>query len=84
MCNGTLRMVRTFELTSSPMLPSPRVIPLFLPAGHVVSWDGDVIVSLVGGDGKDRWSPRAAEVLRKVEEKLEEAWQQSASGEPPS
>jgi hypothetical protein len=79
--SGDVEWIRSTELLR---VRRPLVIPLFLPAGHVVSWDQDVIVSLVAADGKDRWSPRAAEVLRKVEEKLEEAWQQSASGAPPS
>jgi hypothetical protein len=61
---------------------SPLVIPLFLPSGYVVFWDGDEITSLETPAHQSRWSPRAAEVLRGVEKRLEAAWQQAASSVP--
>jgi hypothetical protein len=62
----------------------PLVIPLFLPPGDVVFWDGDEITALERGDQGNRWSARAAEVLRGVEARLEAAWQDAASSGPPS
>lgn len=62
----------------------PLVVPLFLPAGYVVTWDGDAIASLVSPEHEERWTAKAGEVLRGVEERLEAAWQQVASGGRPS
>jgi hypothetical protein len=76
-----LEWIRSTELLR---VRRPLIIPLFLPPGHVVSWDGDEIVSLVGRDDQDRWSPRATDVLHRVEKRLEAAWRQSASSAPPS
>ena len=62
----------------------PLVIPLFLPPGFVVTWDGDAITSLQTPTREQRWSAKAAEILRGVEERLEAAWQQAAGSAPPS
>jgi hypothetical protein len=62
----------------------PLVIPLFLPPGYVVTWDGDAITSLATPTHEQRWSAKGGEVLRGVEERLEAAWQQVASGARPS
>jgi hypothetical protein len=62
----------------------PLVIPLFLPAGYVVSWNVDDVVTLQSGDGVERWSPRAAEILRVAEQRLEAAWQRASKGAAPS
>jgi hypothetical protein len=62
----------------------PLVIPLFLPAGYVVTWDGDAITSLETPASENRWSAKGAELLRGVEERLEFAWQQAASSARPS
>jgi hypothetical protein len=76
-----LEWIRSTELLR---VRRPLVIPLFLPPGYMVAWDGDEIVSLVGRDEQDRWSPRASDVLHRVEKRLEAAWRQSASSAPPS
>ncbi len=62
----------------------PLIVPLFLPAGYVVAWDGDEITSLESPTHEERWSPKAAEVLRSVVARLEEAWQHASSGDLPS
>jgi hypothetical protein len=62
----------------------PLVIPLFLPPGYLVRWDGDAITSLESGGHEQRWSAKAAEILRTVEGRLEDAWQHASSGDPPS
>jgi hypothetical protein len=62
----------------------PLVIPLILPTGYVVGWDGDEITSLDGAPDAKRWSPRASEVLRAGEKRLEWAWSQATSNAPPS
>jgi hypothetical protein len=61
----------------------PLVIPLILPAGYVVVWDGDTIESLETPGRQSRWSPRAAEALREGAERLAWAWGESAAGTAP-
>jgi hypothetical protein len=62
----------------------PLTIPLFLPAGYVFTWESDVVTSLENAAHEQRWSAKAAEVLRGVEERLEQAWQYAGSGDAPS
>jgi hypothetical protein len=62
----------------------PLIVPLFLPPGYVVTWDADAITSLESPAHEQRWSAKAAEVLRGVEDKLEAAWQRAASSARPS
>ena len=62
----------------------PLIIPLFLPPGYVVRWDGDAITSLETASHENRWSSKGDQVLRRVEERLEAAWQYAASSAPPS
>jgi hypothetical protein len=76
-----VELIRSTELLR---VRRPLIIPLFLPAGYSVDWDGDAITSLESPTRESRWSPRAATALREAEQRLEAAWQQSASSAPPS
>ncbi|HEY2515186.1 MAG TPA: hypothetical protein VGI39_30175 [Polyangiaceae bacterium] len=62
----------------------PLVIPLILPAGYAVDWDGDAIVSLRDGSEAKPWPSKAAEVLREGADRLEWAWSQATSHALPS
>jgi hypothetical protein len=74
-------LIRSTELLR---VRRPLVLPLFLPAGYVVSWTGDEIVTLRGPDGRDRWTTRAADVLVNAEKRLEAVWQAAGKGAAPS
>ena len=76
-----VELIRSTELLR---VRRPLVIPLFLPVGYSVTWDGDEITSLENSTGENRWSSRAAAALAIAEKRLEAAWQQSASSELPS
>jgi hypothetical protein len=60
------------------------VVPLILPAGFRVTWDGEAITSVESPSREDRWSARAAEALRGAEERLDSAWGQASGNTPPS
>ena len=78
---GEVEWIRSTELLR---VRRPLVIPLFLPAGYVVKWDGDAVTSIANAAHQELWSPKAAEVLRQGEARLEAAWQHAGSGALPS
>src|SRR5580704_1943924 len=55
-----LEWIRSTELLR---VRRPLIVPLFLPAGYVVTWDGDAIASLLSPEHEERWSVKAGEVL---------------------
>lgn len=62
----------------------PLVIPLILPVGYIVEWDGDAVSSLKNRTEVKPWPPKAAEALREGKDRLEKAWSLATSNALPS
>ena len=76
-----VELIRSTELLR---VRRPLVIPLFLPAGYSVAWDGDTITSREAATREERGTARAAEALDGAEKRLDAAWTQTASSALPS
>jgi hypothetical protein len=69
-------------IRATELLRRPLVLPLILPAGYLVTWDGETVTSLDGGAA--RWSAKASDRLRDGVARLEWAWGLATSNALPS